>query len=36
LPTDSIFPPGRFPMGERRPILVGRAAEMRVLERACA
>jgi predicted ATPase len=34
VPTDSLFPSSRFSVSERRAILVGRAAEMRVLERS--
>src|SRR5262249_11996642 len=34
VPNDSLFPSGRITAGERRAVLVGRAAETRVLERA--
>jgi tetratricopeptide (TPR) repeat protein len=36
VPTDSLFPATRFSTTERRAVLVGRAAEMRELERAYA
>jgi tetratricopeptide (TPR) repeat protein/type II secretory pathway predicted ATPase ExeA len=36
VPTDSLFPSTRFNVSERRAVLVGRAAEMRELERAYA
>ena len=34
VPTDSLFPTSRFSVSERRAVLVGRAAEMRALERS--
>jgi tetratricopeptide (TPR) repeat protein len=34
VPTDSLFPSTRFSVSERRAVLVGRAAEMRELDRA--
>jgi len=34
VPTDSLFPSSRFSVSERRAVLVGRAAEMRELDRA--
>jgi tetratricopeptide (TPR) repeat protein len=36
VPTDSLFPSTRFSVSDRRAMLVGRAAEMRELERAYA
>jgi tetratricopeptide (TPR) repeat protein/type II secretory pathway predicted ATPase ExeA len=36
VPTDSLFPSSRFSVSERRAILVGRATEMRELEKAYA
>src|ERR1700730_4089943 len=36
VPTDSLFPSSRFSVSERAALLVGRAAEMRELERAYA
>jgi tetratricopeptide (TPR) repeat protein/type II secretory pathway predicted ATPase ExeA len=36
VPTDSLFPSSRFSVAERRATLVGRAGEMRELERAHA
>jgi tetratricopeptide (TPR) repeat protein/type II secretory pathway predicted ATPase ExeA len=36
VPTDSLFPSSRFSVSERRAMLVGRASEMRELERAYA
>lgn len=36
MPTDSLFPSSRFSVSERRAMLVGRASEMRELERAYA
>jgi tetratricopeptide (TPR) repeat protein/type II secretory pathway predicted ATPase ExeA len=34
VPTEGLFPPARFSIGERRTLLIGRAAEMRELDRA--
>ncbi len=36
MPTDSLFPSSRFSVSERRALLVGRASEMRELERGYA
>ena len=36
MPTDSLFPSSRFSVSERRAILVGRASELREIERAYA
>ena len=36
VPTESLFPSTRFSVSERRAMLVGRASEMRELERAYA